>query len=896
MSTVTFTFDGKTYEGLAGDTLAAALLRNGVVHFTNSSYRDRPRGIVGIGYEEPNALVQVDSGAGEPMVPSTVLEIVDGLVVRSLQGIGDLPDTRDESRYDKKFIHTDVVVVGAGLAGLEAAAEHAKKGKDVVIVDEQPAPGGHARLIGEKIPAKLLAVLELPNVTYLPRTVLHGLYDQGYSVASERRTDHLSSSVSRHKARIRTWHFRAKHTVIATGAFQRHLVFTNNDRPGVMLSHAAATYVARDGVTAFKNAVVVTVDNQGYRDAIRLHNAGVNVSAVVDIREKVSRDTKKSSRNAVEKLGIRVITGAAAYDTTADGHGVLSGVVVGTIAAEHMENIPCDLLALSGGWTPTVHLATYIGIKPVWSEKKAAFILDIEGNKRISAVGMVAGKFGGDDEPATYFGPELTEEQAKDAFVDFQRDATLREVRRAIKAGMHSIEHVKRYTAIGTAHDQGKTSGTITMGLIGKALGRKPDQIGSLTFRPPYIGVPFASLAGRDRGLLTDPVRKPPIHPLHVAARAPMEDVGQWKRPWYFPQGSEDMHAAVLRECAAVRAGVGVMDASTLGKIDIQGPDAAEFLDRVYTNMFSTLKVGASRYGFMCGVDGMVFDDGVTTRLGENHFLMTTTTGGAAKVLDWLEEWLYTEWPDLKVYCTSVTEHISTVAIVGPKSRDLLAKLSPGLDVSNEAFGFMENKFADVAGIPARIARISFSGELAYEINVEAWYGAHVWAAVMSEGAEFGITPYGTETMHVLRAEKGYVILGQDTDGTQTPMDLGMDWIVSKKKDFLGKRSFSRSDTAREGRHQLVGFLPVDGQVVIPEGAYVTAGIDAESKPPVKHIGYVTSSYMSTELGRSFAMGMLANGASRHGEIVAVPFDGKVALAEVTEPLFVDKENTRRDG
>jgi len=275
---------------------------------------------------------------------------------------------------------------------------------------------------------------------------------------------------------------------------------------------------------------------------------------------------------------------------------------------------------------------------------------------------------------------------------------------------------------------------------------------------------------------------------------------------------------------------------------------------------------------------------------------MTTTTGGAAKVLDWLEEWLYTEWPDLKVYCTSVTEQISTVAIVGPKSRNLLAKLSPGLDVSNEAFGFMENKFADVAGIPARIARISFSGELAYELNVDAWYGAHVWAAVMGEGAEFGITPYGTETMHVLRAEKGYVILGQDTDGTQTPMDLGMDWIVSKKKDFLGKRSFSRSDTAREGRHQLVGFLPVDGQVVIPEGAYVTAESDAATKPPVKHIGYVTSSYMSAELGRSFAMGMLANGAARHGEIVAVPFDGKVVMAEVTEPLFVDKENTRRDG
>ena len=891
MSTVTFTFDGKTYQGRKGDTLAAALLRNGVVHFTNSAYRDRPRGIIGISHEEPNALVYVDSGAGEPMIASTVVEVVDGLVARSQQGVGELFDTRDESRYDKKFRHVDVVVVGAGTAGLKAAGEQAKAGKEVVIVDDQPTPGGHLRATGEAVPAELLAVLDLPNVTYLPRTVMLGIYDQGYSVAAERRTDHESSAVSTDKARIRTWHFRADHTIIATGALQRHIVFANNDLPGIMLSHAAATYVARDGVEVFKTAVVVTQDNQGYRDAVRLHNAGVKVNAIVDIRTNASGP----SVDAAKAAGIEIHAGKTALDACAKEDGTVKCVTVGNADGTEGVCIDGDLIALSGGWTPTVHLATYIGVKPTWDASLAAFVVKTS-NEWYSTAGMLAGDFGGDDAPAVFFGAEQTPEQAQDAFIDFQRDATLREVRRAIKAGMHSIEHVKRYTAIGTAHDQGKTSGTITMGLIGQALDRAPDAIGSLTFRPPYIGVPFIAFAGRDRGVLTDPVRTPPIHALHVAAKAPMEDVGQWKRPWYFPQGNEDIHAAVLRECAAVRAGAGAMDASTLGKIDIQGPDAAEFLDRVYTNMFSTLKVGASRYGFMCGVDGMVFDDGVTTRLGENHFLMTTTTGGAAKVLDWLEEWLYTEWPDLKVYCTSVTEHIATVAVVGPKSRNIIAKLSPGLDVSNEAFGFMENKQADVAGIPARIARISFSGELAYEINVEAWYGEHIWAAVMSAGEEFGIAAYGTETMHVLRAEKGYVILGQDTDGTQTPMDLGMDWIVSKKKDFIGKRSFTRSDTARAGRHQLVGFLPVDGQVVIPEGAYILAEADASAKPPVKHIGYVTSSYMSAELGRSFAMGMLANGQARHGELVAVPFDGKVIMAEVTEPLFVDKENTRRDG
>ena len=892
MSTVTFTFDGTKYEGREGDTLAAALLRNGVVHFTDSTYRDRPRGVVGLGHEEPNAMVYVESGAGEPLYPSTVVPVVDGLVARSQQGLGDLPDTRDESRYDKKWRHVDVVVVGAGLAGLKAAAEHAKAGKDVVIIDEQDRPGGYLVHLGQEVPADVLAVLDLPNVTYLPRTIANGLYDQGYTVANERRTDHLSSKVYKNQARIRTWHFRAQHTVLATGAYQRHLVFCNNDLPGIMLSHAAATYVARDGVKTFKTAVIVTVDNQGYRDAVRLHNAGVQVNAIVDCRDSASGPSVEAAKAA----GITIMNGKTAVDACAKDDGTVKCVSVGNLDGSDAACIDADLVGLSGGWTPTVHLATYVGIKPKWDASLASFHYKGLTDKWISAAGMVAGDFGGDDSPAVFFGPAQTAEQKPDAFVDFQRDVTLRETDRAIGAGMHSIEHVKRYTSIGTAHDQGKTSGTITMGLIGQALGKQPDEIGSLTFRAPFVGIPFAALAGRERGQLADPVRRTPIHASHVAAKAPMEDVGQWKRPWYFPQGGEDMHAAVLRECAAVRAGAGVMDASTLGKIDIQGPDAAEFLDRIYTNMFSSLKVGASRYGFMCGVDGMVFDDGVTTRLAEDHFLMTTTTGGAAKVLDWLEEWLYTEWPDLKVYCTSVTEHISTVAVVGPKSRNIIDKLTDGPDVSNEAFGFMDNKYADVAGIPARIARISFSGELAYEINVDAWYGDHIWKAVMDAGKEFGITPYGTETMHVLRAEKGYVILGQDTDLTQTPMDLGMDWIVSKKKDFIGKRSFSRSDTARAGRNQLVGFLPVDGSVVVPEGAYVVVAADANKPAPVDQIGYVTSSYMSAELGRSFAMGMLANGQARHGEEVAVRIGKDVVMATVTEPLFVDKENTRRDG
>jgi sarcosine oxidase subunit alpha len=375
-----------------------------------------------------------------------------------------------------------------------------------------------------------------------------------------------------------------------------------------------------------------------------------------------------------------------------------------------------------------------------------------------------------------------------------------------------------------------------------------------------------------------------------------MEDVGQWKRPWYFPIEKENMHDAVLRECKAAREDVAVMDASTLGKIDIQGPDAGIFLDRIYTNMFSSLKVGASRYGLMCGVDGMVFDDGVTTRIAEDRFLMTTTTGGAAKVLDWLEEWLQTEWPDLNVYCTSVTEHWSTVAIVGPKSRNLLAKLAPTLDVSNEAFPFMENRYAEVAGIPARIARISFSGELAYEINIEAWYGLHIWQEVMKKGKEFNIAAYGTETMHVLRAEKGFVIVGQETDGTQTPQDLGMDWIVSKKKDFIGKRSFSRSDTTRNGRHQLVGLLPLDNKTLLPEGSYIVNEGDSKKEGKLSHIGYVTSSYSSSALSRTFALAMVADGRNQIGKFAEVPIGNNVARVEIVDSVFLDKENTHRDG
>jgi len=481
-------------------------------------------------------------------------------------------------------------------------------------------------------------------------------------------------------------------------------------------------------------------------------------------------------------------------------------------------------------------------------------------------------------------------------FVDLQRDATVADVHRATGAGMRSVEHVKRYTTIGTAHDQGKTSGVLASGVVAHALGFDVGDLGTTTYRPPYTPVSFAALAGRDRGpVLADPVRVTAIHPWHVAHGAEFEDVGQWKRAWYFPQPGEDIDQAVLRECRAAREGVALMDASTLGKIDVHGPDATAFLDRIYTNLMSSLKVGAIRYGVICRPDGMVFDDGTAMRLAEDRYLVTTTTGNAAAVLDWFEEWLQTEWPELRVHCTSVTDQWATIALVGPRSRAVLGRVAPDLALSNDAFPFMTWRDTQVAGVDARVCRISFSGELAYEINVAAWHGQEVWEALVAAGEDDGITPYGTETMHVLRAEKGYPIIGQETDGTVTPQDLGMHWAVSKKKtDFVGMRSFARPDTRRPDRKQLVGLLPADPDELLPEGAQLVE--PGAHEVPVPMLGHVTSSYRSAALGRTFALALLKGGRERLGETVHAPLGDRTVPVTITDPVLYDKEGSRRDG
>ncbi len=980
---LTFRFNGRSYQGLQGDTLASALLANGVHLVARSWKYHRPRGILSAGVEEPNALVQLGEGAYTvPNARMTEVPLVEGLVARSVHaspsvefdvravngwfsrlmpagfyyktfmasqsawhyfekhirrasGLGSAPLENDPERYDKRFVHCDVLVVGGGIAGLSAALAAAGSGARVIVCDEQQAFGGWLLSSDEQVDgvpaarwvADALAQLkEQPEVQVLPRTTAFGFHDHGLVTLAERRADHLDPG-ERPAYRERLWKVRARQVVLATGAHERPLVFANNDLPGVMLAGAVSTYLRRYAVAPGRRAVVFTNNDAAYDSALALHAAGVPVQ-VVDAREQPAGGLSERARAA----GIAVLAGHAVIE--ARGGRRLAGVRVQRLDAQGRlagaaQQIACDVLAVSGGFSPVIHLHCQAGSKPVWSDEEAAFLpgpaaqsersagacrartdlrgAALDGHAAGTAAAAAAGFSNAEGKApkvaALPVGPQRTlwlvphpagPTRAPKQFVDLQNDVGASDLLLAVREGFESIEHVKRYTAMGFGTDQGKTGNINGMGIVAEALGRPIPAVGTTTFRPNYTPVTFGLVAGLELGDAFDPVRTTAMHAWHKAQGALFEDVGQWKRPWYYPKNGEDLHAAVKREVLAVRNGVGMLDASTLGKIDIQGPDAATLLNWVYSNAWSKLEVGKCRYGLMLDENGMVFDDGVTVRLGENHFLMHTTTGGAARVLAWLERWLQTEWPHLKVYLTTVTDHWATTALAGPKSREVLRKLCTDVDFDDAAFPFMSYREGTVAGVRARIMRISFSGERAYEINVPAEEGARVWSAIHAAGQDFGITPYGTETMHVLRAEKGYIIVGQDTDGSVTPVDLGMAAMVTKTKDCLGKRSLARSDTARADRKQLVGLLPDDPQFVLPEGAQVLAGEPGAIPTPMA--GHVTSSYASPTLGRSIAMALVRGGLGRMGERVHVSMrDGRSVTAIIASPVFYDPKAERQN-
>lgn len=944
--TIRFRFDGRTYEGHPGDTLASALLANGV-RMVARSWKFRPRGVFAAGMEEPSALV----GLGpreleEPNRRATDIALHDGLVassqhawpglkfdlaapvgwfgrlfpagfyykvffrspalwrrvweplLRRMAGLGRAPQTRDPSRYDKTHAHCDVLVIGSGPAGLAAALAAGRSGARVIFAEADRELGGSLLRRPAQVEAGWLAnagaeLAAQAETRVLTDTVVFGRYDGNYLMAAERGGHH------------RLWHIRARRVVLATGAIERPLVFPGNDRPGVMLASAIETYVNRYAVAPGRRAVLFTNNDDAYPTAAALKAAGVTVAAIVDLRAEPGA----AARALV--AGIALHLGCAVVATR--GRRRLRRVRVRPLAGGATTSIACDLLAVSGGWNPAAHLFAHAGDRLRYDAALAAFVPDA-ADAAIEPAGAARGSFdlaacfadgaGAGVRAAAACGfaaslpalPEIASaaetplealwlvpgDDGRKSFVDLHNDVTAADIALAAREGMTAIEHTKRWTTLGMGTDQGKTGNIPGLALLSQAVGRAIADTGTTTFRPPFVPVSFALLAGRERGELFDPVRRTPMDDWHEAAGAVFEDVGQWKRPRYYPRPREDMDAAVRRECLAARDGVGLLDASTLGKIEVAGPDAARFLERIYVNRWANLAVGRCRYGVMCRDDGMVFDDGVGTRLAPDRFFLTTTTGNAGAVLDWFEEWLQTEWPELDVFCASLTEEFANLTLVGPGAREVLAALAPRLDLA--AFPFMALREADVAGIPARVFRVSFSGELSYEINIPAAVAPALWERLIETGA----TPYGTEAMHVLRAEKGYFMVGQETDGSVSPLDLG---IAVKAEDFLGRRSLSRPDTARRDRKQLVGILPDDPAVVLPEGAQLVAEPRSTAM-----IGHVTSSYFGARIGRGFALALVAGGRGLHGEPVLVPLGDRTIAARICSPVFYDPEGRRRDG
>ncbi len=980
---VSFKFDGKTYYGFKGDTLASALIANGIHLVARSFKYHRPRGIMTAGSEEPNAIVQINGNTAytEPNVRATEIEIYDGLeassqncwpnvnfdigginnilspllpagfyyktfmwpasfwekyeyFIRKSAGLGKSPTKPDPDLYEHKYIHCDVLVIGGGISGIMAAKTAAENNYKTLLLDEKPHLGGTTiyqssefNKINNQYSSKWLEneISNLKNIKNLEiktRTSVAAYHGYNFLLARENLTDHLPLNKKKDKIRQRLLKIRAKKVIAATGSIERPLIFNNNDRPGIILSSAIKKYSDYYGVVCGKENILFTNNDSAYETAISLFNKGIKINAIIDIREKVNSEIT----NHAEKIGIKIYNSYTIVDTS--GYRRIKEVSIMKLSKDGQSvtgskiKIKCNCLGISGGWTPAVHLFTQSGGKLKFDNEDNVFIPSKYPSDQIS-IGSCNGEFdlntiiknfnqniknflGIDKTSFEDLKINSTKEILKrniwllpsdkaigkcKPFVDFQNDATAKDIKLALREGFRSIEHVKRYTTTGMGTDQGKLGNMHALGIISDTSGVKMSDLGTTTFRPPYTPLTFGTIVGRNVGEFFDIFRKTPIHDWHVDNNAEFENVGQWKRAWYYPKKGESMFDAVQRESKAARDGAGILDASTLGKIDIQGSDASEFLNRVYTNAWSKLAIGKCRYGLMLNEDGMVYDDGVTTRLNENHYIMTTTTGGAATVLGKLEDYLQTEWPELDVYLTSVTDHFATISVCGPNSKKIVKKVIPDLDLSDEEFPHMSFKNAKIDNIKCRVMRISFTGEQSYEINIQANFGKSVWEKCMEAGKEFNITPYGTETMHLLRAEKGFIIVGQDTDATLTPIDLQMNWIVSKKKyDFIGKRSLYRSDTIREDRKQLVGIVTEDPREVLEEGAQIVADV---SKKPVEMLGHITSSYFSPNLNKSIALGVVKGGKNMLGKKLFIPMKNKIISVHVADPVFLDKENKR---
>jgi sarcosine oxidase, subunit alpha len=934
--TVTFSFDGKDYQGFVGDSLASALLANGVILFGRSFKYHRPRGLMAAGSEEPNALVSVDRGPGRftPNLRATGVEIHDGLnavsqnrwpslkndfgaindrlgmlfpagfynktfmwprsfweklyepAIRKMAGLGDAPTAEDPDTYAATYAHCDVLIIGAGPAGIDAALEAAATGKRVMLIDEQGDLGGGALsdpALWAWLERSVKALADAANVTILTRTTAFGYYHDNFIGAVERLTDHLSDGGDAPREKL--WRIRAGEVILAQGAIERPLVFDGNDTPGVMLASAARVFANRYGVAVGKSVALMAAHDSGWSDMFALAKAGVSIAAIIDVRDAVDDALVKQA----DDLGIAVKLGHSIISVA--GRHQVRAIEIARNDGSGKSTVTCDALLMAGGWTPSIHLWSHSKGTLKWRDDLGAYVPD-QPNEQVRCVGACSGNWDFGNGAVIDVLPTPKDTSRIKAFVDFQNDVTAKDIQLAVREGFRSIEHIKRYTTNGMATDQGKTSNLNGLQIASTALGKPVTDIGLTTFRPPYTPQTFGALAGHAKGELFQPLRKSPIDGWAEENGAVFELVAQWRRGRYFPKAGEDMHAAVNRECHAVRNSVGIFDASTLGKIEVVGPDAAEFLNRMYTNPWKALEPGRCRYGLLLKEDGFITDDGVSGRLAPDRFHLTTTTGGAARVLNMMEDYLQTEWPDLNVWLTSTTEQYAVIALQGPNARKVLEPLLEGIDLSPTAFPHMAIREGTICGVPTRLFRVSFTGELGFEINVPAAYGRALWERIITEGARYQITPYGTEAMHVLRAEKGFIIVGQDTDGTVTPYDAGLDWAVGKKKaDFVGKRSLARPDIVAPGRKQLVGLLTDDPNLVLEEGAQIVA--DPNQPVPMTMIGHVTSSYWSESLGRSIALALVAGGQGKMGETLHVPMPGKTHSAKVSGMVFYDPEGVR---
>jgi len=976
---VAFTYDGKQYQGLEGDTLASALLANGVGIVGRSFKLHRPRGIIGRGIEEPNGLVQLESGGfDEPNARSTLVPLYPGVnaasqnawpsanrdvlgildkfssflpasfyyksmiwpnwhfyerFVRPIAGLGKSPTVPDAQKYQKRNTHCDVLVVGGGPAGLIAAYLAGSAGLRVIVADDADKFGG--ALLGERfdvdgVPAPswvsrvLDSLARMANVRLLPRTNVSGYYEHNVLSAQERVTNHLGPVGQAGKLRERLWKIRARQVILATGALERPLVFANNDRPGIMLASAVRTYVNQYGVVPGRRVVIATNNDNAYLTAFDLHAAGVKSLTVVDTRPAV--DAELSAR--LKSIGFEHVVGYGIADVV--GKRKVTAVKIAKHAGDGnlegpVRTLSCDLVAMSSGWTPTIHLYSQAGGSLKLDGSQLCLVPD-SCAQEVKVVGAANGMFSlgkcfeeaseatvgvlrklgvkalpefklpvahpDKDEtlriqPYWYTRTAPTNKQ----WLDFQYDVKVSDVELAMRENFVSVEHVKRYTTGGMSVDQGKTSNFNILAIMAELSGRAIVQVGTTRFRPPYQPVTIGTFAGGTVGKLYAPFQSLHAAATHRSMNAKFGDYG-WQRPDYYPRGSENITQATHREVAAVRNNVGMFDGSPLGKLEVRGPDATTFLNRMYVNNLTTVKPGSARYAMLSNENGVLIDDGVVVRLAEDHYLVHTTSAAAGRVFLSMEEYLQCEWPDLRVHINNVTTQWANVTVSGPKARDVMQLIESDIDFSAAAFPHMHFRAGKFAGVEARILRASFTGEVTYEISVPARYGRALWDFVAETGKPLDITPYGVEALEVMRTEKGYLHVGADTDGCSNALDIGFGKIIEKKADdFIGRRSLQRPEDKRSGRLEFVGLEGIDASTQLPVGGHF---VDAFTKgEPSRSNGYVTSSCLSTTLNKSIGLGILRDGASRLGEKVKIYSNGRIFSARVVPTAHYDPKGER---